>query len=272
MNFGRAKTILIILFVFVNLFLIGYMFFTSNDNITPNSKTITQATEILNSRNVFLSDKIKLSASENINFLNLKNIADDEKAFASAILGKVSLKNSVYYGENGDLTIENSKFILNYNDNHKFSDYSKSEVLSYSTEFLKSKGFDTSILKNSAVEKTGENYKLSYTHYFFDMPVFNLKTFVYVSKSGVYKVEGSAFIVDSLTSSDHTNNPISVLLAYSAEKKQSEKIEIAEINSGYYSDNMPDEFELISAVPCYELVLTNGTRLYFDATSATAVK
>ena len=94
MNFGRAKTILIVLFVIVNIFLVGYIFVTSTDITTPNSRTVSDTERILKGRNIFLSDKINLSSSENINYLNLKGLTTDERIIASKLLGPFSIKDS----------------------------------------------------------------------------------------------------------------------------------------------------------------------------------
>lgn len=273
MNFGRAKTILIVLFAIVNMFLAGYIFVTSNDILTPDSKTISNAVNILNKRNVFLKNNVKLSASENINYLNLKGITSDEKILASKLLGPFTIKNSKYISDSGDLKITNGEFLLNIKDNHTFKEFSEKAVSKYAVKFLKEHEMDVSDLKVFDVVNENGNYKVTLRHYFFDKPLFNVKTDVYISGGGVYRIEGSIFTLDSLSESKkYTNNPINVLLSYSAERQSNEKIEIAQINAGYYTENKPNDFKSISALPCYEIVLTDGSRLYFDAVSAKMVK
>lgn len=273
MNFGRAKTILIILFAIVNLFLIGYIFVTSNDITTPNSKTIEDTVKILSERNVVLDKSVKITKSDNINYLNLKGITADEKVLASKLLGEFIVKDGKYFGESGDLEITNGEFLWNVKDNHTFKEFNKKNVVNYSTKFLKKHEIDTSVLRENSAELINGNYKIIYHHYFFDKELFNVSTEVYVSGGGVYQVRGRIFTLDSLSGSEKfTNNPINVLLNYSANKSKDEKAEIIAVNAGYYTESNPKEYKSLSAQPCFEIVFKSGESLYFDAVSAKMIK
>jgi len=273
MNFGRAKTILIILFAIVNLFLIGYIFVTSTDITVPNSKTVSDTIEILNKRNVFLDKNVKLAAVENINYINLKGITSDEKSLASKLLGHFTFADGKYKGDGGELKITNGEFIWNVKDSHTFKDFDKKSVVNYALSFLNNHQIDTSSLKIEDVLLENGNYKIIYHHYFFDKELFNIETEVFVSGGGVYLVKGRIFSLDSLSESEkYTNNPINVLLNYSASKEISEKVEISAINAGYYTENKPLSFKSLSAQPCFEIILKSGERLYFDAISAKMIK
>ena len=273
MNFGRAKTILIILFAIVNLFLIGYIFVTSDDITTPNSKTISDTVKILNERNVFLDKSVKITKSDNINYLNLNGITTDERVLASKLLGEYTKKNNKYVGDFGDLEIKNGEFIWNVKDNHTIKNFDQKNVTRYVFSFLKDHQIDTSDLKAESAELVDGNYKVVCHHYFFDKELFNVSTEVYVSGGGVYQVKGRIFTLDSLSQSEtQANNPINVLLNYSANKNKEEKAEIIAINAGYCTENDPKEYKSLSAQPCFELVFKSGERLYFDAFSAKLIK
>lgn len=272
MNFGRAKTILIILFAIVNIFLASYIFVTSTDNTTPNSKTVSDTIEILKSRNVYLADNIKLTTSENINFLNLKGITSDEKVIASKLLGEFTVNGSTYKSDFGDLTINNGEFVLNCKDNHTFYEINDKSVEKYAIKFLKDREIDLTSLKAIKTEREDGNYKVTFAHYFLDKPIFNLNTYVYVSGGGVYMIKGSIFNLESISPASNTNNPINVLLNFSANKNTNEKFTIVSVNGGYFTENNPADFKSVSAIPCYEIVLSDGKRLYYDAISATAIK
>lgn len=273
MNFGRAKTILIILFAIVNLFLISYIFVTSYDITTPNGKTIEDTVKILNKRNVFLDKSVKITKSDNINYLNLKGITADEKIIASKLLGEFTIKDGKYIGDKGDLKITNGEFLWNVKDSHTFKEFNEKSVKKYVFKFLKDHEIDTSDLKAESAEIVDGNYKILYHHYFFDKELFNVSTEVYVSGGGVYQVRGRIFTLDSLSQSEkYANNPINVLLNYSAYKNQEEKAEIKAINAGYYTESNPEEYKSLSAQPCFEIVLKSGESLYFDAVSAKMIK
>ncbi|MBQ6708079.1 MAG: hypothetical protein IJM97_03925, partial [Clostridia bacterium] len=192
---------------------------------------------------------------------------------ASKLLGPFIIKNSKYISDSGDLAITNGEFVLNTKDNHTFKEFNEKTVAKYAVNFLKEHEIDVSDLKVFDVVNENGNFKVTLRHSFFDKPLFNVKTYVYVSGGGVYRIEGSIFALDSLSESKkYTNNPINVLLRYSAERQSNEKIEISQINTGYYTENNPNDYKSISALPCYEIVLTDGSRLYFDAISAKMVK
>ena len=272
MNFGRAKTILIFLFLLLNLFLIGYIFVTSNDITVPDNKAVSATTEILKSRNIYLNDKINLKSVEKINYLNLEAITKDEKAFASKLLGAYRAKGNTYTGDYGDVTITNGSFVWNVKDNHFFSEFDEKHVKNYAVKFLKKHEIDTSVLKITDVSLVNGSYKIVFSHYFFDKELFNIKTNVYVSGGGVYKIEGNIFSLISLSGSEQKSNPVTALLDYSASKKTSEKEEIISINSGYYSESEPKDYKSLSAQPCFEIVFSDGRKLYFDAISSKPIK
>lgn len=272
MNFGRAKTILIFLFLLLNLFLIGYIFATSNDITVPDNKTVATTVEILKSRNIYLDEKINLSSTEKINYLNLEAITKDEKVFASKLLGSFKAKDNTYIGDFGDLTITNGSFVWNIKDNHSFSEFNANQVRNYAIKFLKKYEIDTSVLKVSDVSLTGGNYKVTFSHYFFDKELFDIKTCVYVSGGGVYKIEGNIFALVSLSESEQSGNPITTLLNYSATKETDKKEKIIRINPGYYSENNPAHYKSLTAQPCFEIVFSDGEKLYFDAISSKPIK
>jgi len=272
MNFGRAKTILIVLFVIINLFLIGYIFVTSKDITVPDNETINRTVEILKSRNIVLNEKINLSSGEKINYLNLEAITTDEKVFASKVLGSFKAKKNTYTGDFGDLTVTNGSFVWNVKDNHNFSEFNEKSIKNYAIKFLKNHEIDTSVLKVSDISLINGNYKVTFSHYFFDKQLFNIKTYVYVSGGGVYKIEGNIFSLKSLSGSEQRCNPVPVLLNFSSANKYKEKIEIKEINSGYYCESSPESYKSLSAQPCFEFVLSTGEKLYFDAFSSKPIK
>ena len=272
MNFGRAKTILIFLFMIINLFLVGYIFATSNDITVPDNKTVSTTIEILKSRNIYLNEKINLSSGEKINNLNLTAATKDEKVFATKLLGSFKAKNNTYIGDNGELTVKNGSFVLNYKDNHFFSEFNAKNVKKYAIKFLKDHEIDTSVLKVTDVSLVNGNYRVTFSHFFLDKELFNLKTYVYLSGGGVYKIEGNIFSLEFLSGSEQRSNQITVLLNYSAAKDTPEKVEISEINSGYYCENNPEDFKSLSAQPCFEIVFKNGEKLYFDAFSSQPIK
>ena len=272
MNFGRAKTILIFLFVIINLFLVGYIFYTSKDITVPDKKTVSTTIEILKERNILLNEKINLASSEKINYLNLEATTKDEKVFASKILGSFKARGNTYTGDFGDLTINNGCFVWNIKDNHTFSEFNEKQIKKYAVDFLKKSEIDTSVLRVTDISLINGNYKVTFSHYFLDKELFNLKTYVYVSGGGVFKIEGSIFSLASLSGSEQRCNPVTILLNYSASKEISEKKEITEINSGYYCESDPKNYKSLSAQPCYEIVFSDGTKLYYDAFSSKPIK
>lgn len=272
MNFGRAKTILIFLFLIINLFLLGYIFVTSNDITIPDRKTISTTTEILKKRNIILNENINLSSGEKINYLNLIALTQDEKVFASKLLGEFKAKGNTYTSDLGELTITNGSFVWNVKDSHNFVEFNEKSVKNYAVKFLKKLETDTSVLKISDISDNDGNYKITFSHYFFDKELFNIKTYVYVSGGGVYKIEGSIFSLDSLTGSEQRSNPLPALLNYSASKNTDEKEEIVSINSGYFCESSPGSYKSLSAQPCFEVVFSDGEKLYFDAISSKPVK
>lgn len=273
MNFGRAKTILIFIFAIVNLFLVGYIFVTSYDITTPDNITVEKTISILKKRNVFLDKNVKLTKADNINYLNLKGITTDENVIASKLLGSYIKKSGKYFGDFGDLTITNGEFEWNVKDSHTFKEFNEKSVVRYAEKFLKDHQIDTSDLRPESVSLNDGNYEIEFHHHFFDKELFNVKTTVFVSGGGVYKVLGRIFTLDSLSESEKfTNNPINVLLNYSAEKDKSKKVEILAVNPGYYTENNPGEFKSLSVQPCFELVLKSGESIYFDAVSAKMIK
>ena len=99
MNFKRAKTILIIIFLFVNIFLIviNNLFYESDMKV--DTKTVSG---ILLKSGITLKGEVLKDYPAAIPGIEIENIASDGKKLASLFLGKdYNSEKENYYTKNG---------------------------------------------------------------------------------------------------------------------------------------------------------------------------
>ena len=111
MDFGKAKSVLIVLFLFVNLFLIYHLFSLSDDSIRIDRTSIDDTITLLNQRGITIDRELIPTRLDHMDYLELSNPLIDADQFASTLVKSTQKNGDTYVGEGGSLIITDGTFL-----------------------------------------------------------------------------------------------------------------------------------------------------------------
>ena len=259
MNFSRAKSYLIVLFILVNLFLI-YHLVSMNKSDGVSSQTVDNTVSILSSKNIKISKELIKNTPVNLFYLNLENPLADKENFLKSLKGKVNINEKGFEFIPKDTNI-NFKYLLPSYDAAK-------QALSY----MKDQGFNGKHLVCTGTLDMGKGiYKASFIQSFEGYDIYNTNIDIYYKEGQVLSLSGIYYNIDSFSAPEESiKSQPEILIRFSGDIN--EKCIIKSIESGYYTDPYENEYSLISALPCYKITTDNGNKYYYDAVLSVLLK
>ena len=273
MNWSKAKTILITLFVFVNLFLIVILVVTNNNYITINKDSINNVVLLLGSKGIKVDAKIIPQKMNNVISLDVKRAMDSKQAFANVAFGAGNYKNDndVYSSNIGTLKFDKGLFDLTYTvPFQKFSKLSSEDAEDNATAILKRFKFDTKYLKTDSITKTPDGFIVNLIQKYKGREIVGIGLGVTMTKDGISEIKGRWLSGDIIASKPiDTRHITSVLVDFlnNKDRAQDKPIKITDISMGYHVNSADYDFEnkTLQAVPAYIIKTDEGRSYYFDA-------
>ena len=270
MNFAKAKTILICIFIFVNIFLlvIYNLFFQTEKSIKPSV-----AVEVLKNNNIKIEESMIKVSEEALNGVEIENFAVNEGKLAKLFLGDKfnNPKNHYYTTEGETLTISDLSVdykILEPKDK-AYKDISTLSAGNKTLKTLVKKGFDKSVLEVSNVSFAGNSsYFITLSYRYNDYPIFNNHLYATVTNKGISTVKGTVISFKELKNVKYAITPASnILLELPLNndlKNEFKNPTVTAIRLGYYLPMGKTEAS-IYAIPAYEIEIDRKKIYYYDA-------
>lgn len=260
MNWYKAKTILIILFICVNIFLGTKIIFERNNK---NSELENTLSKILTSNNIELDIAKIPTIKSNISVPEFFNISSD-KLITSLIPSPIKANENTYTNENGTKKIVISNNTISYTDSAPteiLKDINKNNIVSKLTPMLKKLNVAKLVFPTSISESDG-NFQVDFGYTINKHTLFNNSLSFSVSKNGVHKIEGSINIPNSENGYSYDLiNIETILLNFIKYNKSATPIKISSIKFGYYFPPYEDAIST-QVIPVYQITVTNKTYLY----------
>ncbi len=260
MYFSRAKTFLIFLFIFVNIFLVNIIYSdTKEKNISDEA--ISNTVSVLEQRNIFIDKNIINRTSENMFYINLINPMSEESAFKKNIKGKISFEDGFY-----TFVPENPYYSFK---NLLPGSQSADEILM----ILKNHGISSKYFTWDGTLDMGDGvFRATFFQNYESNRLYSSKLNVFFNKDRILKAEGIYFNIDSVSAlEENIISPLEILIRLS-EYDFKEKTVINSIDRGYYTESIYSSFSSLTAIPCYKVTLANGNDFYFDATNGNFIE
>ena len=270
MNFGKVKTIFIVLFLIINILLLYYSFYLENDAVLVNDTQIQRVYKILEQNNITINKNLIKSSYSDMSFVELKNPVSEKTDFAHRLTGSSISSNNTYNGKNGKLSFYDGEFSFSPKDKGDNinsalpSAAASAKVLS----ILKSYGFKTDYLKWAGTVEKNDYYEVTFVHSYLNYEFFNSYLKVLVKEDGVYKVFGKYFEITGLSDTKNIKSPIEILINFVKYNKNNQN-HINNLELGYYINSAMEEYSVLTMSPTYKISLKNGNTLFFDALSGT---
>ena len=258
MNFSRAKSYLIVVFVIVNLFLVyNLISMSSSDRISLD--TIENTIEILNKKNIKIDREIIKKTPETMFYLNLKNPFATEE-YISNFKGNctVSEEGFKFVPENKNIDF---KYLLPSYDAAK-------QALSHFKDY----GLEVKYTKCVGTLDMGEGiYSASFIQSFEGHDIYNTNIDIFYKEGSVLDSSGVYYEIFSFSAPDENiKTQAEILIRFANDFN--EKCTIKSIESGYFTEPFKNEYSMISAIPCFKITIDNGNKYYYDAISASLLK
>ncbi len=263
MEWGKIKTIFILIFVVVNLFLF-VMFFKSEyvDN-TLGDELIENTLTILEQNNVIADKSVMPKIHNNVRICTVENrysSVDDMLKSAR----KISAQNGVDYLNKNHTEINGISFVCTINQNVEVSNivkYTKKEI-----------------------EKTGLLEEINYTVdekdgciYFYlkfeDKVFYDSYLRVKTTNKGIQEISGFNWLGDAVYEGgiSETVSPVEILINFALSEEFDKKVELKGVKSGYYIGERGETVR-VTASPVWEIATSDNQVFYYDMRNGDLLK
>ena len=253
MNFGKAKKILIFLFLFINIFLIVQLVMQS-DRYTLEEKAIKNTVQIANKNGVSFSEEIIPTSYKKIEYLNLYNPLTDKQSFSK------QFKNASY-NKDGTFSLSVSYALANEEAKTVLSTLNDNGFESYSLTYL-------NYIKNPVTNEKMFIFSQSYN----SLHIKGAEIRVFVNDKKISKITGNLYTIKEKNETEtELLSPLQFIITFSELVHQNKKnVKLTKIEQGYYIPEKAKNYKDITASPCFVLTV-NENKFYYDAYQNTFV-
>lgn len=269
MNWGRVKTVLIILFLCTDIFLLATYLTSKYASSTISSEVIESTVEVLKNNDITVDPSIIPQKIPSVVSLDAENVISDYETFAKKVLG--SEFSPVDYGYEsmvGKLTFFGDRFNFVKNpmldavtDLIPVTDEKMAKDVTVSS--LQQLGFD---LNNADIttKKTDSGYTIILENRANSLPIFNSQVLVELSKSGITSISGIWFNeTESPNGSNNIKSITSALIDFIPDAKTPAKI--TEIELGYNIFDKASYHKSATLIPVWKVTTKDGSTYLLDA-------
>lgn len=272
MNRERIKTILIILFLFTDIFLALSIFTAKKEETSISPEVLDAAVQILENNDISL-DKSNVPAKfPHASVLQADNVISDYDSFAKAVLGDSfsSRGDGLFVGKDTELTISGDSFYLK---SVKSTDNSKSYTIGEAQKsvlsYLKGLGFNISGAKVISSSTDGGICNMKIRGFIQDLPVYSSEIDISVSRDGILALSGSWFNPrDSIGEDSALKSITSILVDFASSYDGTNKKSIKAIELGYSVFDSATYHKSASLIPVTKITLNDGNEYFMDSRSA----
>ena len=269
MNWSRVKTVLIILFLCTDIFLLATYLTSKYSSSSISPEVIESTVEVLENNGIWLDPSVIPQKTPEVLSLDAENIVSDLEAFAKMVLGAdFSKVDFGYESAVGKLTFFGDRFNFTKNPNFDvlvdsipITDEKMAKDTAISS--LQSLGFN---LENAeiTVKKDEAGYTVALQNFANSLPIFNSEVTVTLSKTGITSISGIWFNeAESQNGSNDIKRITSALIDFIPDVTS--PAEITEIELGYNIFDKASYHKSATLIPVWKVTLKDGTTHLLDA-------
>ena len=268
MNWGRIKTILIILFLFTDIFL-AFSIFTSRQKETEISPEVLSATaKILEEHGILIDKSAIPSKISHASVLQADNVISDYSEFAHLLLGDGFSEEdkNTFIAKDMHLSFHGDKFRFeNLSAPDISENFTLNEAQKSAFSYLKGLGFDVSSAKVVSSDSYGGLFRIKIRDYAENMPIYSSETDISISKNGVHSLLGSWFNRRVNNNSDNKlKSPASILVDFASTYEGADS-QIKSTELGYSVLDSATYHKSASLIPVTKIQLGSGTEYFIDS-------
>lgn len=266
MNWYRAKTILIVFFVCMNVFLLVNLIYTTNKANIVTPEVIASTVEVLEKNNIHISAEKIPEKTISLNSFEMKNVFSDKEKFAKNFCGEDAVLDAenIYKGKNGTISYESDRFIFtpismkNSTNGKDMCDSVKILLSEFGIDVSDAECIEYNENGNTVIhfKNTIDGYKIfdSYIKVFVD------------SSSNITCIDGAWFEKISKSSTRLSLKSVtSVLVDFILNPKRTQGENIIEkLELGYVASDDGIYHESTVLIPVWQITLTDGSSYCMD--------
>ena len=262
MNWSRAKTILIVLFVCSNLFLLSIILTSNNTKKTSDSVT-DAAIQLMQSNGITVDVNILKGLPTKTHIPELESVTADRESFIKAVLGaEYKADGDTYSSDKGTLYLNENYFELIPSEKHSVSSRNSSTTAQKSLSLVGIK--DKNLVSDMKISDTG-NYTLHISKRKGNMHIFCSSIDAVISEHRIQKVSGSWFSETGENSSETALTPVlSLLTDYALHNNDGEK-SVTAVLCGYFIPDNKSASGKFYPTPSIKVFFLDGSEAYIPS-------
>lgn len=271
MSWSRIKTMLIVLFIFVNIFLI-YNTVNPGNSYEISQQTVNETVEILKNNRISIDPSIIKRKPEALKKTEISNSIESRSKLAGNLLGNCSETEDGYISENGKIVFSSVAFSYENFDRSLKKDINEGNAVEVAAEMLRNKKLE---VESSWVQDFSANekgFEVRFGKKIDGYSVYESFVTVNISPDGVLEtVEGywpevmeNQGEVHKVQCVNETTVLINLLAAEGIDLSTDN--EVVDIRTGYSLGGLPESNSpiLLTLLPAYRVILKNGENFIFD--------
>ena len=269
MNWSKAKTILIVLFLAANLFLLVNIINSAHKSDAIMPEIMASAVDILKNNGITVDKGLIPQKNTTVPYAEAENAVSDYLEFSEKLLGGnvTDRGEDTYTSNSGSIKFSGDYFSYKAADsNEKSSAITQKEAITIASQFLKNCGIDVSSAK-SAVQQGIGNYIVTFSNRINSLPFFTSSVTLNVQGSRVAAMDGCWFNKTPKSGTASTLKSVTgVLIDFiSLPERTQGQIEISDLSLGYYIPDTNTYHKSLVLIPAWQISLTDGTSYCIDS-------
>ena len=269
MNWGRVKTVLIILFLATDLFLLGIYMTSKHSSSTIPAQVIEDTVTVLANNNITISPDIIPRKSQSAPYAEAENVISDYETFAKNLLGSDIKKTDFgFESDMGKVTFYGDRF--NYTSTADHFSFGNANAISDSntleelvTTNLKRYGFDLSSATIST-KKQEDSFIVTIENAANSLPIFNSQVVATISKNGESSLSGIWFNKTESSGNDAELKKVtSALIDFIPELPDGS--EIVKLEIGYNIFDKESFHKSATLIPVWNITCKDESTYLLDA-------
>lgn len=269
MSWNRIKTILIILFLFTDIFLASSILTAEKKKAELSPAVLDATVQILKDKNIILDKSVIPKKNGSAHILQADNAITDYASFAELILGEACFKKDgyTYVSDKGEISFSGDSFAFNAVTTGKSSGMlTQKNAQKTAFSFLKGLGFNMSTAKAVSLLKKDGIWRIKIRDFAEKRPVFSSEINISVSDSGVISLSGSWFNQKETREQDSNLKSITGILIDFAEKYADGSLyKITALELGYSVFDNENYHKSASLIPVGKIIVDKNTEYFIDA-------
>ena len=268
MDWGKIKTILIVLFLATDIFLASSIFISQKKESETAPEIIDAAITLLKKNNISIDKSIIPSKIQSAPILQADNAVSDYKEFALLLLGDSILTEDglTYISENGRLTYRGDYFEFGTAKKSNNGNYNQSETQKAAFARLKELGFDISSAKTVSTSVLDSIYTFKISDFYENLPIFSSNITVSLSGGDIVAMSGTWFNKKAgITQDNILKSTASVLTDFASSYDGLSPTEIKSTELGYIVFDEETYHKSASLIPANKITLSGGAEYFIDS-------